>query len=153
MRMRPCPCLLLLLLLCVSLCPSAEARKEDSEGRVSSAARAAATAVKSAAAKVSSASRGVAAKVSDQARSAVARVTNKNTSSSTTASDGGAKPSKLDKIKSKAKDAIKKIDKEKAGKVAKKGAKFAKKVPWWGWLLIVVVVIALGFAGWYIYSR
>ena len=67
MRMRPCPCLLLLLLLGVILCPSAEARKDDSEGRVSSAARAAATAVKSAAAKVSGASRGVAAKVSDQA--------------------------------------------------------------------------------------
>ena len=151
MRMRPCPCLLLLL-FGVSLITSAEARKDDSEGRVSSAARAAATAVKSAAAKVSGASRGVAAKVSDQARSAVARVTNRN-SSSTTASAGGSKPSTLDKIKSKAKDAIKEIDKEKAGKVAKKGAKFAKKVPWWGWLLIVVVVIALAFAGWYIYSR
>ena len=92
-------------------------------------------------------------KVSDQARSAMGRVTNKNSSSSATASAGGSKPSKLDKIKSKAKDAIKKVDREKAGKVAKKGAKFAKKVPWWGWLLIVVVVIALAFAGWYIYSR
>ena len=61
MRMRPCPCLL--LLLGVILCPSAEARKDDSEGRVSSAARAAATAVKSAAAKVSGAGRSVVAKV------------------------------------------------------------------------------------------
>ena len=63
------------------------------------------------------------------------------------------KNSTFSKIKNKGKDYIKNLDKEKKKKIGKTAAKIAKKVPWWGWIIILIVVTAVAVISFLVYRR
>ena len=133
---------LVTLVLLVSALQS-EAQRNGTESRISSFGSKA----KSAVTKVKNVANKAADKVFNR-RSTTPKVM-VNVDSTTKA----PKNSTFSKIKNKGKDYIKNLDSEKKKKIGKTAAKLAKKVPWWGWIVIVIATISAAVIGFFVYRR
>ena len=133
---------LVTLVLLVSALQS-EAQRNGTESRISSFGSKA----KSAVTKVKNVANKAADKVFNR-RSTTPKVM-VNVDSTTKA----PKNSTFSKIKNKGKDYIKNLDSEKKKKIGKTAAKLAKKVPWWGWIVIVIATISAAVVGFFVYRR
>ena len=137
---------LVTLVLLVSALQS-EAQRNGTESRISSFGSRAKSAAQSAVTKVKNVANKAADKVFNR-RSTTPKVM-VNVDSTTKA----PKNSTFSKIKNKGKDYIKNLDSEKKKKIGKTAAKLAKKVPWWGWIVIVIATISAAVIGFFVYRR
>ena len=138
---------LITLVFLVSVLQLSEAQRNATASRISSLGSRAKSAAQSAITKV----KNVANKAAD-------KVLNRHPTSSKVMvgvdnTTKAPKNSTFSKIKNKGKDYIKNLDSEKKKKIGKTAAKIAKKVPWWGWIIIVIAVIVGAVIAFFVYRR